>query len=119
MGDSSKRILAIGVAVLHIIFLLSVLVYMAGGLHRFFHPASLAIGFWAISPVVFLAWRINESFLWLIALVPFIIFGSYAVYDMAFGADSSTAALGWIFIPFYQWVFIGIVAVAKRFPASA
>ena len=91
----------IGAAIIFIGFLLVAMVHMAGGIGNFLHPVSLLFAVWAISPVAFLAWRLNGSLLWLLAFLPIVTFGSYLVYEMAYYSRSSTSALGWIFYPFY------------------
>jgi hypothetical protein len=94
---------------------------MAGGMASFLNPFGLLFLVWVLLPIVLVAWLQGKSKLWWIPLFPTAILGAFAMYDMAFHPASSTAALGLIFFPLYQWAFIGIVGfvimvidVAKR-----
>jgi hypothetical protein len=85
---------------------------MSGNAASFFDPVGLLFLVWALSPVAVVAWFQGDHKPWWAALVPLTAFGTLAFYDMAFRPGSSTAALGVIFIPIYQWAFAIFVAGA-------
>ena len=98
--------IGVAVAVLHILFLLFVMHRMSGG-ELVTDPIGWVFAAWAIAPTGFIARQIKTAKIWLLALVPIVLFGSYEAYIMGFVSKSSTTALGLIFLPIYEWVFIG------------
>ena len=95
------------------LFLLYVMYRMSmGGILT--DPLSWLFAIWAVAPVLFVAWRGLENRVWLIALLPLILFGIYEAYGMGFVSTSSTTALGLIFLPLFQWAFVGIVLIVKK-----
>ncbi|WP_157799460.1 hypothetical protein [Qipengyuania seohaensis] len=95
------------------LFLLYVMEKMAAGT-SLFSLSTLFFFALAMSPVAFVAHKGLQSRVWLIALLPSLLFGAYEIYMMGFVSKSSTTALGLIFLPMIQWAFLGVVAVLKE-----
>ena len=104
MSTVSK--IGVVLAILHILFLLFVMHRMSGG-ELITDPIGLVFAAWAIAPTGFVARQIKTARIWVLALVPIILFGTYEAYIMGFVSKSSTTALGLIFLPIYEWFFIG------------
>ena len=110
MSTLSK--LALVAAILHVLFLLFVMYHMSGG-GLITDPVEWVLAIWAIAPTGFVGWRALSSKVWAAALVPIILLGTYEAYVMGFDSTSSTAVLGWLFLPIYEWVFIGLVGIIR------
>ena len=104
--------LAAAAAILHALFLLFVMYHMSGG-ELITDPIVWALAIWAIAPTGFVGWRALSSKVWAAALVPIILWGTHAAYDIGFVSTNSTTALGWLFLPIYEWVFIGLVGIIR------
>ena len=110
-----RRILwaSISVAALFIVFQITVMAHMAGGIGNLMKPTELFIGLWVVSPIAFLIWRLNNSLFWLVALLPIIVIGTFEFDNMGYRSNSSTAAIGLFYLPLYAWILIGLVGVGK------
>ena len=96
------------------IFLLFVMDRMAAGI-SLISPPTLILLLLAISPVAYVAYLGLTSRVWLLTLIPLLLYGAYATFSMGFVSTSSTSALGLIFIPMIQWAFVGFVLIVKSF----
>ena len=104
-------------AALYVLFFLYVMFHMSmGGILT--DPISWLFAMWAVAPVVFVAWRGSKNRFWLCALLPLLLFGIYMGYVMGFVSTSSTTALGLIFLPLFQWAFVGVALIVKKVAKS-
>ena len=101
---------AVGASVLHLLFLLYVMHRMSGG-GFLTELAGWIFAGWAVSPIIFVTWRLSHAPIWIAALLPMILIGTYEAYVMGFVSTSSTTALGFVFLPAYEWVFIAVFAL--------
>ncbi|MEL6238851.1 MAG: hypothetical protein AAFQ90_09705 [Pseudomonadota bacterium] len=81
------------------------------GIETLLQPFEVFVLAWVWAPIVFVAWCVKWSALWLAALVVIAIFGGGFVYDFAYDTSSSTAALAWLFYPIYEWGFVLFSAI--------
>ena len=97
-----------GFGTAYALFALVCMSRMSGDPIGLLDPVGMLFALWVLSPIALVTWLQAKSKLWWFALLPSGALGVLAFYDMAFRSSSSTAALGLIFVPFYQWVLVGI-----------
>ena len=88
------------------------MLFWSGGLsfEDLLDPFMVLVLGWVLSPVLLAGLWTARSAFGLIGLVPIVTFGNAIAYGVANDTSSSTAALGWLILPAYEWAFL-IVAI--------
>jgi hypothetical protein len=100
----------IGMAVAAVLVRFSIFISPAD-LSDLLNPFMAIVIAWVLSPIVLLGCLVSRSAYWLVGLLPIAVIGNMLAYGIMTDTSSSTAALGWLFLPFYEWAFIVCVSV--------